>query len=510
MGAPPAAAASTSAARPGPRRRSTRLMIDPPCRDDQDHPPRAVSPEAASKYSQPRRRSTRLIGLRRRGDQPPPPPPSRASTPPLAAEAVAHPPSGGATPILRRSARVLLRVRGLPSEASPSSTPRLRRRARTAPRPKWIQVKAEEWAKEKAASGDPQEECVLPFLQKGAPRKVECLICSKSILPDERTQCSVNHCDVTLHKSCSKKTDGCCPRHICFCCKMRTSRQRVQRTMPVCTKCLLDPKRVIDSEDRSSTMICWSIWPSTTQDAGTTKDIKEAFRRLPLPYTNQEFNIDPINKQDFENEREPPPYVHVKHNVYIVKSKCEGDANESGCTKCDHDSTCESCSCRSSLVSCSRACPCSVKCSNKPFRREKKIEIVKTQQCGWGAIALETIEKDDFVIEFVGEVIDDAMCEDRLQDMRQRKDQNFYMCKVGKDFIIDATFKGNACRFLNHSCQPNCRLENWQVKGRTRLGVFASQTIKVGMPLTYNYRFSTSFDPERECFCGAPNCRGKL
>jgi len=28
-----------------------------------------------------------------------------------------------------------------------------------------------------------------------------------------------------------------------------------------------------------------------------------------------------------------------------------------------------------------------------------------------------------------------------------------------------------------------------QVDGKTRLGVFASQAIKVGMPLTYNYRY---------------------
>ncbi|RCV31288.1 hypothetical protein SETIT_6G164800v2 [Setaria italica] len=373
-----------------------------------------------------------------------------------------------------------------------------------------IEAKAEEWSKEKAASGVPQEECVLPFLQKGAPRKVECLICSKSILPDERMQCSVNHCGVTLHKSCSEKREGCCPRHICFYCKRRTSRHRVQRTMPVCTECLLKHNRMIDSEDPSSLMICWSIWPSTSEDAGPAKDIKEAFQRLPLPYANKEFNIDPINKQDLGNESEPPPYVHLKRNVYIVKNKCDSDAIESGCVNCDHDSTCESCSCRSSMVSCSQACRCSVKCSNKPFRREKRINIVKTEKCGWGATALETIEKDDFVIEFVGEVIDNAMCEDRLQDMRQRRDQNFYMCKVSKDFVIDATFRGNACRFFNHSCEPNCRLEKWQVKGKTRLGVFASQTIKVGMPLTYNYRFSPSFGPEKECFCGAPNCRGKL
>ncbi|KAG2584203.1 hypothetical protein PVAP13_6KG281900 [Panicum virgatum] len=444
MGGPPATAVSTSSAPPGPRRRSTR-PVDPPRQDDQDQPSRVLSSEHDPTSSQPQRRSNRLIRLRRRGDQPPPPPPPRASTPPLAAEAVAGPPSGAPTP--RRSARVHLRVHGLPSAASPS-TPRRRRKSPTAPRPKSIEAKAEEWAKEKAASGCPQEECVLPFLRKGAPRKVECLICSKSILPDERVQCSVNHCDVTLHKSCSEKTDGCCPRHICFYCKTRTSRHRVQHTVPMCTVCLLKPNRMVDSEDLSSSMICWSIWPSASEDAGPANDIKEAFQRLPLPYTNQEFNIKPFSTHDLENEKEPPPYVHLKRNVFIVKNKCDDDAIETGCANCDHDSTCERCPCRCSLVSCSQACHCSVKCSNKPFRREKMIKIVKTQQCGWGAISLETIEKDDFVIEFVGEVIDDAICEDRLQDMKQRRDQNFYMCKVGKDFVIDATFRGMLVAFL--------------------------------------------------------------
>ena len=61
-------------------------------------------------------------------------------------------------------------------------------------------------------------------------------------------------------------------------------------------------------------------------------------------------------------------------------------------------------------------------------------------------------------------VIDDALCEQRLWDMKERGDQNFYMCEIRKDFTIDATFKGNASRFLNHSCDPNCKLEKWLVK----------------------------------------------
>jgi len=45
--------------------------------------------------------------------------------------------------------------------------------------------------------------------------------------------------------------------------------------------------------------------------------------------------------------------------------------------------------------------------------------------------------------------------------MKHKGMKDFYMCEIQKDFTIDATFKGNASRFLNHSCNPNCVLEKW-------------------------------------------------
>lgn len=45
--------------------------------------------------------------------------------------------------------------------------------------------------------------------------------------------------------------------------------------------------------------------------------------------------------------------------------------------------------------------------------------------------------------------------------MKDQDAKNFYMCEITRDFVIDATFKGNASRFLNHSCAPNCKLEKW-------------------------------------------------
>ncbi|KAJ4839773.1 Histone-lysine N-methyltransferase ashr3 [Turnera subulata] len=204
---------------------------------------------------------------------------------------------------------------------------------------------------------------------------------------------------------------------------------------------------------------------------------------------------------------------------------------------------------RVQCISCSRACRCPENCTNRPFRKEKKIKLVETEFCGWGVEAAEPINKGDFVIEYVGEgpvnvikahsflihdlmsvkaevccrlsaevyahhgmpfiFIDDALCEQRLWDMKYRGVHNFYMCEIRKDFTIDATFKGNLSRFLNHSCDPNCLLEKWQVEGETRVGVFAARSIKVGEPLTYDYRF-VQFGPEVKCYCGSPNCQGFL
>ena len=58
-------------------------------------------------------------------------------------------------------------------------------------------------------------------------------------------------------------------------------------------------------------------------------------------------------------------------------------------------------------------------------------------------------------------VIDDATCEQRLWDVHDTEEQNFYLLEMGREQTIDATFKGNWSRFINHSCQPNCEIKKW-------------------------------------------------
>uniref|UniRef100_A0A0E0QJM1 SET domain-containing protein n=1 Tax=Oryza rufipogon TaxID=4529 RepID=A0A0E0QJM1_ORYRU len=388
------------------------------------HPTEAASEAPSGSASPPARR--------RGGDQQPPP-----------AVAVAVTSEGGVGP--RRSFRISLRhrVRVVPWVKPPVA--RKPKDPAKPPRPS-IEALAAEWAKEKAASGAPEEECVLPFLQKDAPKKLDIV---KVLGLD-----GFGYMDTVILS-------------------LKSYRKNIPITvgnfvivMQSCIRLVL--KKVMDA----------------VLDMMQVQQM-EAFRRLPLPHTFQEFNIDPIKKEELDNGTEPPPYKIkiIPTGLYWLAALGLVTAQMSALTNHFAD--------------------------RKRLRSLSGI-LLQTQYCGWGSRALEAIEKDDFVIEFVGEVIDDETCEERLEDMRRRGDKNFYMCKVKKDFVIDATFKGNDCRFFNHSCEPNCQLQKWQVNGKTRLGVFASKAIEVGEPLTYDYRFEQHYGPEIECFCGAQNCQGNM
>jgi histone-lysine N-methyltransferase ASH1L len=80
-----------------------------------------------------------------------------------------------------------------------------------------------------------------------------------------------------------------------------------------------------------------------------------------------------------------------------------------------------------------------------------------------------------------------------------------------QNMIIDAT-RGSIARFVNHSCDPNCRMEKWTVNGKPRMALFAgSRGIMTGDELTYDYNFDPySQKNVQECRCGAANCRGFL
>ena len=61
------------------------------------------------------------------------------------------------------------------------------------------------------------------------------------------------------------------------------------------------------------------------------------------------------------------------------------------------------------------------------------------------------------------------------------------MMRITKNEVIDPTYKGNLARLINHSCDPNCITEQWNVVGETCIGIFATRNIKEDEELTFDY-----------------------
>ena len=153
-------------------------------------------------------------------------------------------------------------------------------------------------------------------------------------------------------------------------------------------------------------------------------------------------------------------------------------------------------------------CECGVNCANQRFQRKTYAAVMPfhTEDRGWGLLALEDIPKGKFVIEYVGEVINEDELDARLES-DSRGTRHFYFLSLDGKEYIDASKKGNLARFINHSCEPNCVTEKWQVLSEMRVGIFAQTNISAGTELTFDYNMHTFGSKKVPCLCGAPKCR---
>ncbi|CAK9160363.1 unnamed protein product [Ilex paraguariensis] len=160
-----------------------------------------------------------------------------------------------------------------------------------------------------------------------------------------------------------------------------------------------------------------------------------------------------------------------------------------------------------------RACPCGKFCSNQQFQKRKyaKLKWFRCGKKGFGLQLLEDISKGQFLIEYVGEVLDMHAYEARQKEYASKGHKHFYFMTLNGNEVIDACVKGNLGRFINHSCDPNCRTEKWMVNGEVCIGLFALRDIKKGEEVTFDYNYVRVFGAAaKKCVCGSSQCRGYI
>jgi len=169
------------------------------------------------------------------------------------------------------------------------------------------------------------------------------------------------------------------------------------------------------------------------------------------------------------------------------------------------------------LYECNSLCRCSLTCPNRVLQRglQIRLEIFKTTEKGWAVKTLEPIQKGEFVIEYVGEILSSREADARglLYHIHAT---NFIFQLPDSKYSIDPTKIGNIARLFNHSCEPNLGKRAVYVdqgaESFPRIGFFASKNIPADTELTIDYGYDQQSCPGAifVCRCGNENCKGTL
>ncbi|KAM0848419.1 hypothetical protein ACQ4PT_054395 [Festuca glaucescens] len=141
--------------------------------------------------------------------------------------------------------------------------------------------------------------------------------------------------------------------------------------------------------------------------------------------------------------------------------------------------------------------------------RKKRLRFQRSKIHEWGLVALESIDAEDFVIEYVGELIRRPVSDIREAQYEKSGIGSSYLFRLDDDYVVDATKRGGLARFINHSCEPNCYTKVITVEGQKKIFIYAKRRIYAGEELTYNYKFPLE-EKKIPCHCGSQRCRGSM
>jgi SET domain-containing protein len=141
----------------------------------------------------------------------------------------------------------------------------------------------------------------------------------------------------------------------------------------------------------------------------------------------------------------------------------------------------------------------------------RRIQVRRSGVHGKGVFAVAPIAAGETIIEYKGEVISWPEALRRHPHDPKDPHHTFYF-HIDDERVIDAKYGGNAARWINHACEPNC--EACEVDGR--IFIKALRDLAPGEELFYDYgliideRYTPALKKAYACRCGSPNCRGTM
>jgi hypothetical protein len=159
-----------------------------------------------------------------------------------------------------------------------------------------------------------------------------------------------------------------------------------------------------------------------------------------------------------------------------------------------------SCVNASSAIYCDkRNCAVGLFCGNR-LRDHSSLALMACIK-GYGVIATAHIPAQSVIAEYTGTVV-------TARELTQAQiDRGFvlqFKSRSESDEIVfvDASMGGRISRFINHSCSPNSRFEEWSNRTSRKMAVVTNEDILPGNEITTKYAEHINF----ACKCNAAHC----
>ncbi|KAG9482525.1 hypothetical protein GDO78_011284 [Eleutherodactylus coqui] len=138
---------------------------------------------------------------------------------------------------------------------------------------------------------------------------------------------------------------------------------------------------------------------------------------------------------------------------------------------------------------------------------KEAVGVYRSPIHGRGLFCKRNIDAGEMVIEYSGNVVRSTLT-DKREKYYDGKGIGCYMFRIDDSEVVDATMHGNAARFINHSCEPNCYSRVIPIDGQKHIVIFAMRKIYRGEELTYDYKFPIEDASNKlVCNCGTKKCR---
>uniref|UniRef100_A0A1I8BLK7 Histone-lysine N-methyltransferase n=1 Tax=Meloidogyne hapla TaxID=6305 RepID=A0A1I8BLK7_MELHA len=224
-------------------------------------------------------------------------------------------------------------------------------------------------------------------------------------------------------------------------------------------------------------------------------------------------NGEKIIKQLNQNKYSKPELKMPRERLFGRDNcKCPIDATD----RCGPSSKCIN---RALCMECPKDCnelpnkPCNNRCISEG-KNCIQVKIEYFHGKGYGAISMEDVPAGGFVGEYTGEVIDEEEKRRRIARIAalQSNEAQYYIMELDDRRSIDAQYYGNDMRYVNHSCNPNCVIQQFQSDFDLHLVLIAKRNISKGEELSFDYNMQRQglWSEVPSCYCGESNCTGIL